>query len=179
MKLFDRYDLDVEVKDPGLVRYVVLEPSIHTGARYADAPEKVGIIERLINDLMRTEHYTGKKIGAYKVVKGAFALIQQKTKQNPLQALVDALQHTAPKEEATRLRFGGISVPKAVDTSPQRRLNTALALITEGAVRASHKNKKSIVACLADEIITASKGDVSSYAVSKKEQIERVARSAR
>jgi small subunit ribosomal protein S7 len=33
--------------------------------------------------------------------------------------------------------------------------------------------------CLAEEIILASKGDMTSYSVAKKEEIERVAQSAR
>ena len=93
--------------------------------------------------------------------------------------LVKALENAAPKEETTRLRFGGILVPKAVDTAPQRRLDIALRNICLGAVSASHKNKKRIEACLADEIIKASKNDVASFAVAKKNDIERVAKSAR
>ena len=31
---------------------------------------------------------------------------------------VEALENAAPREEITRLQFGGISVPKAVDVAP-------------------------------------------------------------
>ena len=41
------------------------------------------------------------------------------------------------------------------------------------------KNKKPIYECLADEIMLAAKGDMTSYAVAKKEEVERVAQSAR
>ena len=44
---------------------------------------------------------------------------------------------------------------------------------------ASSKNKKPIYECLADEIMLAAKGDMTSYAVAKKEEVERVAQSAR
>jgi small subunit ribosomal protein S7 len=128
---------------------------------------------------MRTEAYTGKKIKAYKAVKSSFEIIEKKTKGNPMQAFIDALQNAAPKEETTRLRFGGISVPKAVDIAPQRRLDAALRNICQGALNASHKNKKSIGSCLADEIIKASKNDPASFSISKKNDIERIARSAR
>jgi small subunit ribosomal protein S7 len=77
------------------------------------------------------------------------------------------------------LRFGGISVPKAVDTAPQRRLDIALRNICKGVVNTSHKNKKGVEICLAEEIIKASKNDPSSFAVAKKNDIERVAKSAR
>jgi small subunit ribosomal protein S7 len=92
---------------------------------------------------------------------------------------VDAIQNAAPKEETTRLRFGGIMVPKAVDISPQRRLDISLRNICTGAMNASHKNKKSIEACLADEILKASKNDPASFAIAKKNDIERVAKAAR
>jgi len=42
-----------------------------------------------------------------------------------------------------------------------------------------HKNKKSIESCLAEEIIKASKNDPASFSVAKKNDLERVARSAR
>jgi small subunit ribosomal protein S7 len=183
--LFGKYDFsEVVVKDPGLVRYINLRPAIvlHTSARYinrAFGKSKVNIVERLINNLMRTEHSTGAKSNIHKRVELAFELIKKRTKKNPIQVLVDALQNCSPKEEITRLRFGGISVPKAVDTSASRRLDTALRNICVGATKASHKNRKKLEMCIANEIILASNGDMDSFGVSKKEEIERVAASAR
>ena len=109
----------------------------------------------------------------------SFGIIERRTKTKPVQVLVEALQNAAPREEITRLQFGGISVPKAVDISPSRRLDIALRNVSKGAVKASYKNKKGIATCLADELINASKGDMASFGVSKKEEIERVAQSAR
>jgi small subunit ribosomal protein S7 len=77
------------------------------------------------------------------------------------------------------LRFGGISVPKAVDTSSAHRLDVAIRNICKGAVSSSHKNKKRMALCLAEEIILASKADMNSFAISKKEEMERIASSAR
>jgi small subunit ribosomal protein S7 len=179
-----KYDADsVKVEDRGLARYINLDTeNIYLGAVFANkmfAKSKVPIVERLINNIMRTQKYNGKKIKAYKVVKSSFDIIEKRTKKNPLQVLVDAIQHSSPKEEATRLRFGGILVPKAVDTSPQRRLDIALRNISTGAFNTSHKNKKKMEACLAEEIIKAAGNDVTSFAVSKKNEMERVAKSAR
>jgi small subunit ribosomal protein S7 len=139
----------------------------------------MSIIESLINGMMRTEKYTGKKSKSYKVVSQAFDLVNQRTKQNPVQIFIDALQNAAPREEITRLKFGGISVPKAVDVSPSRRLDLALRNICTGSLSASYRNKKSIQECLANELILASKGDMNSFSISKKEEMERVAASAR
>ncbi len=179
-----KYDMkSVIIEDRGLERYINLDISnIYLGGIYSNkmfGKTKLSVVERLINNIMRTEHYTGKKIKAYKVVKSSFEIIEKRTKSNPMQVFVHALQNAAPKEEITRLRFGGISVPKAVDTAPQRRLDIALRNICKGSVNSSHKNKKSIELCLADEIIKSSKNDVASFAVAKKNDVERVAKSAR
>ena len=185
-KLFERYDLsEVVVHDAGLAKYINLSPIVipHTGGRWAAKPfgkAKTNVVERLINGMMRTEVFTGKKAKSYRVVRSAFQIIEKKAAgKNPVQVLVDALEKAAPREEVTRLRFGGISVPRAVDVSPQRRLDMALRGITQGAVAATFKNKKPVEECLADEILLAAKGDMQSSAVAKKEELERVAGSAR
>ena len=174
---------DVKVEDKGLEKYINLDTeNIYLGAVFANkmfAKSKIPIVERIINNIMRTEKYNGKKTKAYKVVKSTFEIIDKRTKSNPIQVLINALQNSAPKEETTRLKFGGISVPKAVDTAPQRRLDIAIRNICTGAVNASHKNKKHMEFCLAEEIIKASNNDVSSFAVAKKNDVERVAKSAR
>jgi small subunit ribosomal protein S7 len=179
-----KYDMStIKIEDRGLARYINLNmENIYLGGINANkifSKSKIPIIERFINNLMRTENYNGKKIKAYKVVRDAIDIIDKKTKTNPIQVLIDALQNSAPKEETTRLRFGGINVPKAVDISPQRRLDLAIRNICQATVSASYKNKKRIEACLADELIKASKNDVTSFAVAKKNDLERIAKSAR
>lgn len=183
--LFGKYDLsEVQVNDPSLVRYINLDPVVlpHTEAKYTRrefGKHRMNIVERLMNNMMRTEKYTGKKVKTYKVVRAAFEIIEKRTKKNPVQVLVDALSNAAPMEEITRLQFGGISVQKAVDTSAARRLDIALRNICKGAVKSTYKTKKPIEQCLADEIILAARGDTASWAVSRKEEIERVAASSR
>ena len=183
--IFGKYDTsEVIIRDGGLAKYIDLTPTNvpHSGGKHANrwfGKSKLSIVERLINNIMRTEKYTGKKMKAYKTVSQAFDIIAQKTKKNPLQILVESLENAAPREEVTRLQFGGISVPKAVDISPQRRLDIAIRNVCTGVVRASSKNKKPIYECLADELMLAAKGDMTSFAVAKKEEIERVAQSAR
>ncbi|MCK5398111.1 MAG: 30S ribosomal protein S7 [Thermoplasmata archaeon] len=183
--LFDKYDLsEIVVSDAGLARYINLDPVMvpHTGARHANRPfakNKMNIVERLVNNMMRTEDYTGKKTKTYKVVMETFNIIERKTKKNPVQILIDALENTTPREEVTRLRYGGVSVPKAVDISSARRLDIALRNICKGAVKATYKNSKSIETCLSNELMLAAKGDMNSAAIAKKEEVERIAASAR
>lgn len=183
--VFGKYDTaEIVINDAGLAKYIDLNSTSvpHSGGKHANkwfGKSNLSIVERLINNIMRTEKYTGKKLKAYKAVSDAFDIIAAKTKKNPVQVLVEALENAAPREEVTRLQFGGISVPKAVDISPQRRLDIALRNVSSGVVAASAKNKKTIQDCLADEIMLAAKGDMTSFAVAKKEETERVAQSAR
>jgi len=183
--MFGKFDVSgVTVRDVGMARYMDISPVAvpHTGGRHTNKPfakAKMSIVERLINGMMRTEDFTGKKLKSYRAVENAFTLIQKKSGKNPLQAFVDALLNVAPREEVTRLQYGGISVPKAVDVAPARRVDLALRYICTGALEQSHKSKKPIEECLADEIIAASNNDMNSFSVSKKEEIERVAASAR
>jgi small subunit ribosomal protein S7 len=183
--LFDKYPFTgVVVTNPGLQRYININPvSIpHSSARHANRPFakiNVNIVERLINGMMRTEWATGEKAKMYRVVEDAFDIIAKRTKSNPIQVFVDALCNSAPKEEVTRLRYGGINVPKAVDVSASRRLDIAMRNICRGALSSSHNNKKRLEQCLADEIVLASNREINSYAVAKKEELERIAASAR
>ena len=197
LKLFERWDVsEVTIKDKGLERYINLAPIVlpHTGGRHANRPFAKGrtnIVERVINNMMRNENYTGKKNKAIKVVRQAFEIIEEQTKKYPVQVLVEALEKAAPREEITRLRFGGISVPRAVDIAPGRRLDLAIRNLCAGAVGAAFKSgagKKAmeksrgyepISQFLANEILAASRGDMQSSAIAKKEEIERVAQSAR
>lgn len=183
--IFGKYTTsDVVVTDPGLTKYINLKPMLvlHTHGVYGRkhlGKKDMNIVERLINNLMRTGKYNGKKMSAYRVVKSAFEIIYEKTKKNPVQIYIDALQNSAPREEITRLKMGGAAIPKAVDVSPSRRLDLAIRNIALGSTNASFKNVKSIENCLAEEIMKASNREMGSYAISKKEEIERVAASAR
>jgi len=183
--LFGKFDVsEVVVRDAGMARYIDISPVAvpHSGGKHTSKPfakAKMSIVERLINGMMRTEDFTGKKLKAYKAVERSFMIVQDKTKSNPLQTLVDALQHAAPREEVTRLQYGGISVPKAVDVAPARRVDLALRYLCTGALEQSRKSKKPIEECLADEMISAAKNDVNCFSVAKKEEVERVSASAR
>ena len=183
--LFGKYPFEgVEVHDPGLLPYLYLHPvyAPHTEGRLAGRPflkTRMHLVERLANHLMKGGKFTGKKQKALATVRKAFDELAAKEGKNPLQLLVDAVENAAPREEVTRLQFGGISVPRAVDASPARRLNVAIRNLALGAIQASRKSTKPIESCLADEIRLAAKGDLTSFSVGRKEEVERVAQSAR
>lgn len=183
--LFGKYDMtQVSSKDPSIKRYINLKPVVvpHTGGKSAARQfnkADIPIVERLINKMMRNETNTGEKMKCYNIVRDAFEIIAARTRQNPVQVLVDAIENAGPREETVRLKYGGINVPKSVDTAPMRRVDQALMFISQGAEKASFKSKKSVEQALADELMAAAKGDMKSFSVGKKDEKERVAKAAR
>ena len=185
VKLFGKWSYEgVEIRDPSLKRYISLKPVWlpHTGGRHEHrrfGKAEVPIVERLINKLMRPGRNMGKKHLAYNIVKQAFEIIHLRTGMNPLQVLVRAIENAAPREDVTRIMYGGITYFVAVDVSPQRRVDVALKHLTEGARMCAFNNPKPIEECLAEEIIAAANNDPKSYAIRRKEEIERIALSSR
>ncbi|MFH1257878.1 MAG: 30S ribosomal protein S7 [Candidatus Micrarchaeota archaeon] len=198
-KLFGLYGYDnIEIKDMSLAKYISLKPLIypHSFAKHANkqfAKAKVNIVERLINKMLRggtgekmggkiiRTHgkLQGKKTKAIKMVMHAFEIVQQRTKQNPIQVLIRALENSAPREDTTRVRFGGMSYQVAVDISPQRRLDMALRNIVLAAISSAFDKKLTLEEALVNEIVLAANNDPMSFSVKRKNEVERIARSAR
>jgi small subunit ribosomal protein S7 len=197
LKVFDRWSLkDIQVNDPGLEKYIGLNPSIvpKTGGRLSSSQHgkrKMSIVERLITKLMVPGHRskkhvissgraTGKYTTHYLTVEKAFEIIEKQTKKNPIEVLVRAVENSALREEIAAYQVGGIIVRKAVVTSPQRRVDLALRTIVQSAYRNSFGKRDDMAKALANELIAASQNDSSkSTAVKEKERIEREAEGAR
>ena len=190
MKLFGKWENKAEISDPGLAKYINIKdiyvPHSHgRAAKYRFGKSKMHIVERLINKITivghkgkkhwRTSEFkTGKKFMATDIIKNAFEIIEKRTKRNPIEVLVKAVENSAPREEVTTIEVGGVRVPKQVDISPQRRVDLALRWITQGAYQKSVKNVK-IEKALAEEIINAYENNNKSFAISKKIEVERQA----
>ena len=187
----------VVFNDPGIKPFINLSGKIapSTGGRNTQTQfwkYKTPIVERLMNKMLVTGHFkegrvhrrvsgrdTGKKATAYKYVKGALEIIEKKTNTNPLQVLVTALENAAPIEETTAFRQGGIIARKPVGVSPQRRIDLSLRFISHGAGQRCFRSKLSVAEGLAQELIAAANNDNTAYSIKKKEEVERVAGSAR
>lgn len=198
-KYFGKWQVeDVVMEDQGLQRYIRLQPGLvlHAGGRHASkqfGKAEVPIVERLVNKVMRSgpgvrklggkairgAGACGKKHKAYNIVRKTLEIVERRAKKNPIQVLVDAIQNSGPREETTRISYGGITYHVAVDSAPQRRLDVALKNLAAGAFATSFKNKKPIEECLAEELIMASNYDMKSFAVARKEETERIAKRAR
>merc|ERR1712159_591222 len=113
------------------------------------------------------------------IVKHAFEIIHIMTKKNPIQVYANAVMNAGPREDSTRIGSAGVARRQAVDISPLRRVNQAIWLLTTGARDAAFRNIKTIAECLAEELMNAAKGSSNSYAIKKKDELERVAKANR
>ena len=183
--VFGKWDAsEVTCEDPGLAPYINLTTigTPHSGGRHANAwfgKSKLSVIERFINNLMRTGKFSGKKQHCAKAYENALDKIASTSGQNPLQKFIDAIVEAAPCEEITRIKVGAVSQPKAVDSSPSRRLDVALRNIAIGAASATAKSRRTLTEGIVAELSKAADGDIASYSVGKREEIERIAASAR
>merc|ERR1712002_1358375 len=188
IKLFGKWNPDeVQVSDISLTDYIAVKEKHavylpHTAGRYAAKrfrKAQCPIVERLTNSLMMHGRNNGKKLMAVRIVRHSFEIIHLLTGENPLQVLCDAIINSGPREDSTRIGRAGTVRRQAVDVAPLRRVNQAVWLICTGAREAAFRNIKTIAECLADELINASKGSSNSYAIKKKDELERVAKSNR
>ncbi|AKH97022.1 30S ribosomal protein S7 [Halanaeroarchaeum sulfurireducens] len=182
-ELFGRWTVsEIQYTDPSTRRYISVTPVAHTMGRHASKQFKkseISVVERLANRLMQNAENTGKKQQALKIIREAFETVDERADENPVQVLVRAIENAAPREETVRLKYGGISVPKAVDVAPQRRVDQALKFIADGTFNDSFKSPTSVEDALAQQLLGASDYDVQTYAVGQKEEKERVAAAAR
>lgn len=196
MLLFDKWSSEeVVVNDLGLKRYINLKPVMipKTYGRvqnYKFGKSKAHIVERLMNHVPVSGHKgkkhwvsSGEHLGSgytlIKIIKKTLEVIERKTKQNPIQVIVKAVENSSPKEETITIQYGGTRHPKAVDTSPQRRIDLSLRWITQAAKASSTRKKIKVWDALANEIIAASEGDPKSVAVNKANEVERQAQASR
>ena len=123
---------------------------------------------------------SGKKMMAIRIVKHSFELINLTTGKNPIQVCVDAIANSGPREDSTRIGNAGVVRRQSCDVAPLRRVNQAITLLTTGAREAAFRTIKTVAECLADELIAASSADSQkSYAIRKKDELERVAKTNR
>ncbi len=197
--VFKKWDTkDIKIKDLSIAKYADLKTKEipHTfgkNSRRRFEKGKVSIVERLINKIMRSGQGKrklsgkyirgrggcGKKLQAMQIVERAFEKIEQETKQNPIQVLILAIENSAPREDTTRIKRGGITYTQAVDVSPLKRIDESLKNLALAAFASSFNSPKSAEECLAEELILASKGDGKSYSIKRMDEVERIAKASR
>ena len=79
-----------------------------------------------------------------KIVLDTLKIIEEKTKTNPVQVLVTAIENAAPRDGITVIEYGGARYPQAVDISPTRRVTMTLRIIVQGSYDKSFNKKTSL-----------------------------------
>ena len=124
------------------------------------------LVAKFMNDLMRK----GKKSTAEQVVYGAFALIEERAKEEPLKVFKKALDNVKPTLEVKSRRVGGATYQVPVEVRP-RRANTLAIRWVVGYSR--QRREKTMAERLANELLDASNGVGAS--VKRREDLHKMA----
>lgn len=110
------------------------------------------LVSKFINNVMTR----GKKSTARKIVYGSFDILQEKTKQDPLEIFNQAMKNISPLLEIKSKRVGGANYQVPRPVSGDRRITLAIRWILEAA-----RNKKGVPMAqkLAEELLAASKNE--------------------
>jgi small subunit ribosomal protein S7 len=128
------------------------------------------LVAKLINKVM----WDGKKTTAQKIVYGAFDIIREKTKKDPLEVFRQAVENVKPVLEVRPRRVGGATYQVPIEVQEPRRTSLALRWIVEAARARKGRPMKEK---LAEEIIAAYNN--TGTAIKKKEDTHRMAEANR
>src|SRR5262249_49180871 len=135
--------------------------------KYTDAPIDQ---RKRVTKFMNTVMTRGKKSTAEGIVYGAFNIIEERAKKEPLKVFDDALNNVKPKVEVKSRRVGGSSYQVPVDVRPER--STALGMRWL-VIYARERGEKTMREKLAAEILDASQNR--GNAVKKREDTHKMA----
>lgn len=127
-------------------------------------------IGRFINYLMKD----GKKSVAESVMYGAFEIIKEKTKNDPVAVFDKAFENVSPLVEVGTKRIGGANYQIPKEVRPERRFTLASRWIIAAA---KNKKGKPMSDKLAEELLLASKNE--GAAIKKKQDTHRMAEANR
>jgi small subunit ribosomal protein S7 len=123
-------------------------------------------LAKFVNNVMES----GKKHRARKILYDAFDIVEQRTKQNPLDVFRKALNNVQPIIEVRPRRVGGATYQVPSEVRPER----SLALGMRWLIRYARERKdKSMSLKLAAEIIAAANGE--GNAIKKREDTHKMA----
>jgi small subunit ribosomal protein S7 len=134
-------------------------------AKYGDV-----VLTKFMNSIM----YDGKKSVAETIVYGAFDIIENRAKTDPLDVFKQALENVAPAIEVRSRRVGGATYQVPVEVRTERRQALAIRWLIQAA-RA--RNDKTMVERLSAELLDASNNR--GNAVKKREDTHRMAEANR
>jgi small subunit ribosomal protein S7 len=131
-----------------------------------DAKYGEKVIAKFANILM----FGGKKSTAEGILYGAFDIIEERYKQEPLEVFKKALDQVKPRVEVKSRRVGGATYQVPVEVRNDRRTALAMRWLVSYSRR---RGEKSMVERLAAELVEAAQGR--GAAVKKREDTHKMA----
>ena len=128
------------------------------------------VVAKFINQIMRR----GKKTIARKIVYGAFEIIKEKAKKDPLEVFEKALENASPAVEVKSKRVGGATYQVPVEVKGDRKMTLSMRWIIFGA---KSKKGRPMKERLSREIMDAA--DNTGWAIKKKSDTHRMAEANR
>ena len=130
--------------------------------------------DKLVSKFTNTLMFNGKKATAEGILYGAFDVIQERFKEEPLEVFRKALDNVKPKLEVKSRRVGGATYQVPVEVRPERRVALAMRWIVGYAQ--ARKNIP-LMKALANELKEAANGQGS--AIKKRDDTHKMAQANR
>jgi small subunit ribosomal protein S7 len=127
-------------------------------------------VQSFINRIMQR----GKSSVSASIVYDALALVEERTKKNPMEIFDNALKNVSPVMEVKPRRVGGATYQVPMEVPPQRRFALATRWIVQSA---KARTGKSFADKLADEFMDAANNTGAS--IRKKEETHKMAEANR
>ena len=124
------------------------------------------LVTKLVNNVM----YDGKKGVAQTIVYDAFAIIEEKIGQNPLEVFQEALENLKPQLEVKARRVGGSTYQVPMEVRAERQQTLALRWLV-GYSR--NRGERTMAERLAAEIVDAKNSMGGAF--KKREEMHRMA----
>jgi small subunit ribosomal protein S7 len=124
------------------------------------------IVTKFMNSLMKD----GKKSAAEGIVYGAFDIVEQKTKQDPIQVFHTALENIRPAVEVRSRRVGGATYQVPVEVRTDRQQALAIRWLIDSSRK---RGENTMRERLSGELMDAMNGR--GQAVKKREDTHRMA----
>src|SRR6478736_9089141 len=106
------------------------------------------VLTKFMNSIM----YEGKKSTAERIVYGAFDIVENRARANPIEVFRAALDNVAPAIEVRSRRVGGATYQVPVEVRTERRQALAIRWIISAA---RNRNETTMVDRLSGELLDA------------------------
>ena len=126
--------------------------------------------DQLVTKFMNVLMLDGKKSVAEQIVYGAFDVIEDRTRKEPLKVFHRALENVEPQVEVRSRRVGGATYQVPVEVRPSRRMALAMRWLVSFARKRPGRTMRDK---LANEIIEAAHNR--GMAVKKRDDVHRMA----